>query len=130
MNLRGVLIVDDNPQLRGLLSALLQSDGRFVVVGEAADGHEALRLVEQLDPELVILDLCMPGMDGIEVLERLGELAEPPVTVVLTGYADEELHEQIRSAGAAMCFEKGRDFTNLTERLAASPARPVRHESA
>lgn len=115
---RQVLIVDDNAQMRQLLCALLQSDGRFEVVGEAADGAEALRLVDELAPELMLLDLSMPGMDGIEVLERLADHDRAPVTVVLSGYLDHALRQQVLAAGAALCLEKGFDFTELTDRLA------------
>ena len=119
---RQVLIVDDNAQMRRLLHALLQSDGRFEVVGEASDGAEALRLVDELAPELMLLDLSMPGMDGIEVLERLADRDRAPVTVVLSGYLDHALREQVLQAGAALCLEKGFDFTELTDRLANTDA--------
>jgi CheY-like chemotaxis protein len=115
---RQVLIVDDNAQMRRLLYALLQSDGRFEVVGEATDGAEALQKVDELAPELLLLDLSMPGMDGIEVLERLADHDRAPVTVVLSGYLDHALREQVLNAGAALCLEKGFDFTELTDRLA------------
>ena len=127
MNRRGVLIVDDNAQLRRLLHALLQSDGRFQVVGEAADGVEALELVEEFDPELVLLDLSMPVMDGLEVLAHLARREHPPVTVVLSGYADAALREQVLAAGAVMCLEKGLDFGMLTELLAGSESRHAHH---
>jgi DNA-binding NarL/FixJ family response regulator len=117
---RQVLIVDDNAQLRHLMYALLQSDGRFEVVGEAADGAEALRLIDDLAPELMLLDLSMPGMDGIEVLERMNDREHAPSTVVLSGYLDDALREQVLAAGAALCLEKGVDFTELTDRLAAA----------
>lgn len=117
---RQVLIVDDNAQVRRLLYSLLQSDGRFEVVGDAADGAEALRLVDELVPELMLLDLSMPGMDGIEVLERLADHDRAPITVVLSGYLDEALREQVLEAGAALCLEKGLDFTDLTNQLAAA----------
>ncbi len=119
---RQVLIVDNNAQMRRLLYALLQSDGRFEVVGEAADGVEALRLVDELTPDLMLLDLSMPGMDGIEVLERLADHESAPVTVVLSGYLDHALREQVLQAGAALCLEKGFDFTELTDRLANTDA--------
>jgi len=126
---RQVLIVDDNAQLRRLLNALLQSDGRFEVVGDAADGGEALRLVDELDPELMLLDLSMPGMDGLEVLGQLAGRDRAPITVVLSGYLDEALREQVLEAGATLCLEKGLDFTDLTDRLASAAARGVPYRS-
>lgn len=126
---RQVLIVDNNAQMRRLLYALLQSDGRFEVVGEAADGAEALRLVDELAPDLMLLDLSMPGMDGIEVLERLADHESAPVTVVLSGYLDHALREQVLDSGAALCLEKGLDFTELTDRLADTEGRSMANGS-
>jgi CheY-like chemotaxis protein len=127
MNPRRVVVVDDNAQLRQLLSTLLQTDARFEVVGEAADGLEALRAIDEHDPELMLLDLSMPVMDGMEVLEQLAQRDRSPVTVVLSGYADEALRQQLLTAGAAQCVEKGLDFSKLTELLVATVPRPAHH---
>ncbi len=129
MDRRQVLIVDDNAQLRRLLFVLLQSDGRFEVVGEAGDGIEALHLIDELDPELVLLDLSMPGMDGLEILQRLAEREHPPLSVVLSGYIDHALREQVLAAGAVACLEKGLDFTELTDQLASTEPRGVHNRS-
>ena len=65
-----VLIVDDHPSFRASARALLQAEG-FEVVGEAEDGESALEAAKELDPELVLLDIQLPGIDGFEVASRL-----------------------------------------------------------
>ena len=74
-----VLLVDDEAPARAKLRRLLAGDARFEVAGEAKDGHEALKLVEDLKPDLLILDIQMPGLTGFEVLEALGADACPAV---------------------------------------------------
>jgi DNA-binding NarL/FixJ family response regulator len=95
-----ILIVDDHPLTRDALAGLLEQQG-FDVVGEAADGAEALVETRKLQPDLVLLDLTMPGMDGLTALPRLREEAPECEVVVLTASdAEENLLGAIR-AGAA-----------------------------
>ena len=72
-----VLIVDDHAEFRASARALLEAEG-FDVIGDAADGAEAIKAVTLLKPRLVLLDIQLPGEDGIAVAERLGELPDPP----------------------------------------------------
>ena len=95
-----VLIVDDHPLTRDALGSLVTQSG-FSLVGEAADGERAIDLARTLQPELILLDLSMPGMDGLEALPRLREAAPDAEVVVLTAsVAEENLLASIR-AGAA-----------------------------
>src|SRR5437763_16199872 len=84
-----ILIVDDHPITRNALSALLDQEG-FSVVGEAADGAEAIELARRLRPAIVLLDLSMPGIGGLEALPRLREAAPETEVVVLTASGTEE----------------------------------------
>jgi DNA-binding NarL/FixJ family response regulator len=84
-----ILIVDDHPLTRDALAALLSQQG-FDVVGEAADGQEAVTAVRSLQPDLVLLDLTMPGMDGLTALPRIREEAPSCEVVVLTASDSEE----------------------------------------
>ena len=84
-----ILLVDDHPLTRSALSALLQQHG-FDVVGEAADGAEAIHAAGRLHPDLVLLDLSMPGLDGLTALPRLREAAPDCEVVVLTASGTEE----------------------------------------
>jgi DNA-binding NarL/FixJ family response regulator len=78
-----VLIVDDHGGFRAFARALLQSEG-FEVVGEAKDGASALQAVEQLAPDLVVLDVQLPDLDGFEVAERLAAQEDPPAVVLVS----------------------------------------------
>jgi DNA-binding NarL/FixJ family response regulator len=84
-----VLIVDDHPLTRDALATLLAGND-FDVVGQASDGDEALDLAQELRPELVLLDLSMPGVDGLAALPRLREAAPESEVVVLTASGTEE----------------------------------------
>jgi DNA-binding response OmpR family regulator len=83
---RHILVVDDDPDIRGLLRELL--DRRGFSVAEAGDGQEALRVFFDQRPDLVVLDVAMPGLDGWQTLERIRELSDVPV-VMLTARATE-----------------------------------------
>ncbi len=98
-----IAIVDDTPDARRLIRRILQSQGDFTIF-EACDGHEAIQVAREQHPNLIILDLMMPGMDGFSVLDSLQASAETkdiPVIVVtakeLTGYERERLDGHIRS---------------------------------
>jgi DNA-binding NarL/FixJ family response regulator len=84
-----VLVVDDHPLTRDALSSLLVQGG-FDVAGEAGDGEEAIRRAAELQPELVLLDLSMPGLDGLSALPRLRAAAPGCEVVVLTASGTEE----------------------------------------
>ena len=95
-----ILVVDDHPLTRDALASLL-TQGGFDVVGEAADGAEALTLARELQPHLVLLDLSMPGLDGLAVLPRLRAAAPGCEVVVLTASGTEENLLAAIRAGAA-----------------------------
>jgi two-component system chemotaxis response regulator CheB len=79
-----VIVVDDSPICRGVLKGILEASGDIVVAAEAADGYEAIALAKELHPDLVTMDLDMPGVDGLQTIEIL--MAEAPVPIlVVTG---------------------------------------------
>ena len=92
-----VLIVDDHPSFRRCARAVLESDG-FSVVGEAEDGEGALSAIGRLQPDVVLLDIQLPDMDGFSVLDRLGTDA-PPVVLVSSRDAS-DYNGLIHSSGA------------------------------
>lgn len=116
---RTLVIADDEAPLRRLLRMLTERDGRFTVVGEAGDGQRTLEVVDACDPDLLLLDLGLPRLDGLQVLERLDRRRRPR-TVVLTGFDDAATHRSARGLGAAECLVKGRDFTRVLDTLAAA----------
>jgi DNA-binding NarL/FixJ family response regulator len=112
-----LVIADDEAPLRGLLRTFVERDGRLEVVAEASDGEQALAAVAEHDPDVLLLDVGLPVLDGLQVLERLPRGGRPR-TVVLTGYDDVETRRAARDHGAAACIVKGRDFAALLEALA------------
>ncbi|MGW3352509.1 response regulator [Nonomuraea rubra] len=87
----GLLIVDDHPVVRDGLSSMFAHDPEFEVLGEAADGAEAVRLAETLRPDVILMDLRMPGMDGVSATRMLAERANGARVLVLTTY-DTDTH--------------------------------------
>jgi DNA-binding NarL/FixJ family response regulator len=102
-----LLVADDHPMLREGLVAVLGTQPDFEVVGEAADGDEVVRLAESLDPDVILLDLEMPGTDGVEALEKLRDAGSRARTVVFTAYdTDARILGSLR-AGARGYLLKG-----------------------
>ena len=89
MSVATILIVDDHPLTREALAALLEQNG-FEVTGQAADGETAVRQAGELGPDLILLDLSMPGMNGLEALPQLRAAAPAAEVVVLTASGTEE----------------------------------------
>jgi DNA-binding NarL/FixJ family response regulator len=85
-----VLIVDDDAQFAHAMMTSLSEDGRIDVVGTAADGEEALELSKALRPDVMLLDLNMPRVDGYEVMRQINRRAHRPTIIVLTGLTDHD----------------------------------------
>jgi len=96
-----VALADDHVVVRQGLRLLLESDPEFVVVGEAADGIEALELVKRRKPKVLIADLMMPGLDGLETTRRLARLKLDTRVIILTMYGDEAYLLDALGSGAA-----------------------------
>jgi DNA-binding NarL/FixJ family response regulator len=95
-----VLLVDDHGVVREGLRTLLAQEADIHVVGEAATGEQALAQVAAARPEVVLLDLAMPGMDGLETLRRIRQRPQAPQVVVLTSFADDHKVRDAVAAGA------------------------------
>ena len=95
-----VLIVDDHPLLRQGLKTLLELEGEIEVVGLASNGPEGLRLAQQLKPDVVLLDINMPGMNGIEVAKEMRERQPGAAILVLTIHDDETYVKEMIRSGA------------------------------
>lgn len=102
-----IVLVDDHPVVLDGLEAVLGTQPNLEVVGRAGSGTEAIETVRLLRPDLVLLDLEMPGLDGVEVLRRLREFADPPRVLVFTAFdTDDRILAAVR-AGAAGYLLKG-----------------------
>lgn len=117
-DLPGVLLVDDAADLRALLRLSLTRDGRFTVVGEAADGAEGVRLAEHHQPAAVILDLAMPVMDGLQALPKIREVAPKARVLVLSAFQSSVAAGELLSRGAAAYLEKGAAMVEVVDAVA------------
>jgi DNA-binding NarL/FixJ family response regulator len=96
-----VVIVDDQRLFAEALEAILSTDGRITVVGRAEDGHRALELAREHGPDVVLMDIAMPVMDGIEATRAIREELPGTRVIVLTGSAANDDVSRARSAGAS-----------------------------
>lgn len=108
-----VLIVDDHEMVRAGLRAIIESTGRMKVVAEAADGEEAVRLAKELGPDVILMDIDMPRLDGIEATRRISALELGTGILILTRHDHEEYLEPIMSAGAMGFIKKSRGPEDL-----------------
>jgi DNA-binding NarL/FixJ family response regulator len=105
----GVLVVDDSPVFRRGMGRAVRFHTGLELVGEADGGQAALEAIERLQPDVVLLDLRMPDIDGLEVLARLRDVDPRPTcrVLVVSASLDEEIERAARAAGAAGCVSKG-----------------------
>lgn len=118
-----ILVVDDSDAVRDVIRTFLENTG-FEVCGEAADGLEAIEKAKKLKPNLIVLDLSMPGMNGVEAAAALGELMPEVPVVVLTMYGD--LLGEAMAAGLAVKAVVGKadgmmKLVESVKRLLSSP---------
>ncbi|MGH9280792.1 MAG: EAL domain-containing protein [Acidimicrobiales bacterium] len=110
---RRILIVDDDRSIRYLLRLVFEADDNYEVVGEAADGREAIALARHLRPNLILLDLAMPGMGGLEALPLIEAVVPEAKVVVLTGLEQPTVADIARRRGAAGFLVKDNDPLEL-----------------
>ena len=103
-----VLTVDDQPVFLEAARALIASTPGFTLAGEATSGAEAIRAVERLQPDMVLLDVRMPGLDGIETARWLSANGSNAVIVLVTGHDVEDVHTLAEHAGAVALVVKER----------------------
>lgn len=116
-----VLVADDLPQIRAVLKRALERDGRFEIVGEATDGIEAVDMTTSLRPDALVLDLSMPGMDGMEAIPKILSSSPSTKIVVLSGFS--EMAPDVLKAGAHGFFEKTAPPQELAGTIAALVSR-------
>ena len=126
-----VLLVDDHAIVREGLRALLEEEGGFAVAGEAADGERAVAAARELAPDVILMDLLMPGVDGLEALRRI-RAADPEARVlVLTSAQDDRSVRQAIDAGAVGFLFKDVSRRDLVRAVRdAAAGRPTLHPEA
>jgi DNA-binding NarL/FixJ family response regulator len=120
-----VLLVDDMAELRSMIRLTLERSGHFEVVGEAGDGRAAIELAADFQPDLVLLDVSMPVMDGLEALPHLRAAAPSAHVVMLSGFSESRLGADATAGGAAAYLEKGLTPQALVERLLEVAREPL-----
>jgi DNA-binding NarL/FixJ family response regulator len=117
-----VLIVDDHPVVRAGLTTLLRKESALKVVGSAHNSEEALAILERSEIDLMLLDLRMPKVNGIDLLKLIQKLPHPPAVVILSSYKYEEEIYQAFSAGARGYLSKNASRAEIVHAITAVSA--------
>jgi chemotaxis response regulator CheB len=122
-----ILIIDDSLTIRGILEQVLGADPDCRVVGVASDVEGARRLIKAEAPNIITLDLAMPGMDGMSFLDELSQHRHAPVVVISSSTtAGDAVSKEAMARGAAACFDKARVVTEARRLLALLKREAVR----
>jgi len=108
-----LLIVDDQFGIRILLNEVFQREGYTTF--QAANGVQALEIVQKHAPDLVLLDMKIPGMDGIEILKRIKEINRDIKVIIMTAYGELDMIQETRELGAVMHFAKPFDIDDMRD---------------
>ena len=111
-----VMVVDDTDHVRQMLASMLTLDG-FEVVEEAASGSEAVRRIEGADPDAVVIDYRMPGMDGLDTARTIRDKRPGQLMVLYTAFIDAELQKAADEAGVAVCLGKVEGLASLEREI-------------
>ena len=114
-----IVIADDHAVVRQGTRSLLEREKDLEVVGEAADGEEAVKLIEQLRPDVAIVDIAMPKLNGVEVTRQIKPLCPSTAVLILTAYDDDEYIFALLEAGAAGYLLKDVDSREVVEAVRA-----------
>jgi len=113
-----VCIVDDNRELVGLLEEYIDAQADMEVIGVAHNGQECLELMEQLEPDVMVLDIIMPHLDGLAVLERMRQMNKPmPNVIMLTAFGQEDVTKKAVELGASYFILKPFDMDYLASHI-------------
>ena len=112
-----VFLCDDVGAFRALMRFMLEEDPRIEIVGEAADGCEGVTAVERLQPDVVLLDLAMPVLDGFEAIPLMLERAPRTMIVALSGFTADRMAAPCIASGAHAYLEKGEDVAVIRDTI-------------
>lgn len=108
-----VVVCDDVPELRRLVRAVLEERGEMKVVGEASDGREAIEIIQRLQPQIAVLDLSMPELDGLEAIPLIHQVSPPTEIVVFSGFEEAKVAEVALRIKASRYVRKGAPLEEL-----------------
>ena len=103
---KSILVVDDNPWIRRGVKQVLEQEGDIVVCGEAVDGRDAIDKAMDLHPDLIILDMAMPNMNGLQAADILHQIMPAVPMILFSVHADSVLRSQVQAAGIAAVVPK------------------------
>jgi DNA-binding NarL/FixJ family response regulator len=112
-----VLVVDDQPSIRKALRSLLETQPAFELCGEAKDGFEALQKAQELDPEIILMDISMPGLDGLEATRRILKANPKAEVLIITQFQSAQAVQAARNAGARGYLAKSEAGHHLMQAL-------------
>ena len=111
-----VMVVDDTDHVRNMLVDMLELDG-FEVVGQAASGEEAVARVEKADPNVIVMDYKMPGMDGLSAAREIRSTRSSQAIILYTAYLDPTIEAEAKEAGVALCIGKVEGLNQLERHI-------------
>jgi DNA-binding NarL/FixJ family response regulator len=117
-----VLLCDDAPGFRALIRYTLEDDPDLVIVGEAADGEAGLRAVGELLPDVVLLDISMPGLQGLDAIAAMLACSPASRVVALSGFTAAEMADRARACGAHAYVEKGTGTNAIRDAIRTAAA--------
>ena len=118
-----VMLVDDTDHVRKMLATMLSVDG-FEIVAEASDGVEAVSEANAADPDVIVIDYKMPGIDGLETARRLKASRPDQLMVLYTAFVEPDVFEEAKEAGVSLCLAKIDGLESL-ERQLSQLCRPL-----
>ena len=129
---RTVLLADANEEFRALVRKIIDETEEFTVVGSVGDGAEALRLARQEAPDLLLMDVLLPGLDGFGVLKQLRELEKPPKVILISAFCSDSVVSEAVDLGASYFLTKPVEENALLDRMRAlfSRGAPVEEHPA
>lgn len=119
MTTYGVVVVDDAPDLRMLIALAFRRDGRLEVLAAVGDGQQGIDAVRAHGPDVVVMDVSMPVMDGLTATRKLKEEFPRLPIMILTGYGDTRVREEAARAGADEFMDKTEPLTAVADAVAA-----------
>jgi len=110
------MVVDDTRRVRNMLTSMLALDG-FEVAGSSGSGQEAIAMIETVDPDVVVIDYKMPGMDGLETARRVRESRPAQIMIMYSAFIDPQLQDAAEAAGIAVCLAKLEGLASLEHEI-------------